>query len=282
MPCDLVKPSPWSQVTHWVLKPHMEFRTLSLLIFRALPLPVPSVVLWSSPAPPPPHTHTQKKVPVTKPGWVWQLEANFGLCLERMRSSWFSKIVSQARSQPSRWGGGGVWTWMGGTQARIQIQFTSTPPPPLDIARVMSSALWKIEKHPHSWTFTSSTPLDIVRVTSSALWKIEKHPHSWTFTSSTPPWTLSAWCHPPSEKLKNTPTLGHSEAPPPPWTLPVWRHPHSKGGWSVTHTLHRFSVSGQVQGGVIIPVTPPPPRIHHWNTIQGMVGLSISWQKQGV
>ena len=32
-------------------------------------------------------------------------------------------------------------------------------------------------------------PLDIVRVTSSALQKIEKHTHSWTFTS-TPPWTL--------------------------------------------------------------------------------------------
>ena len=73
---------------------------------------------------------------------------------------------------------------------------------------------------------------------------IHKHP---------PPWTLSAWRHPPSGKFKNTPTLGHSQAPPP-WTVPVWHHPHSKGGvcvWSVpvTHTLHRFSVSGQVQGG---------------------------------
>ena len=50
------------------------------------------------------------------------------------------------------------------------------------------------------------------------------------------------------------------------------------------HTLHRFSVSGQVQGegggGVIIPVTPPPWIRHCY--IQGMVGLSISWQKQGV
>ena len=45
-----------------------------------------------------------------------------------------------------------------------------------------------------------------------------------------PPWTLSAWRHPPSEKLKNTPTLGHSQAPPPPWTLFAWCHPHSKGG----------------------------------------------------
>ena len=33
-------------------------------------------------------------------------------------------------------------------------------------------------------TFTSTTPLDIVHVTSSALRKIEKHPHSWTFTST--------------------------------------------------------------------------------------------------
>ena len=46
-----------------------------------------------------------------------------------------------------------------------------------------------IHKHP-------PPPLDIVRVTSSVLRKIEKHPHSWTFTSThsdTPgPWTLSA------------------------------------------------------------------------------------------
>ena len=38
-------------------------------------------------------------------------------------------------------------------------------------------------------------PLGIVRVTSSTLRKIEKHPHSWTFTS-TPPWTLPVWRHP--------------------------------------------------------------------------------------
>ena len=64
-------------------------------------------------------------------------------------------------------------------------------------------------------TFTSTPPpLDIVCVTSSALRKIEKHPHSWTFTS-TPPWTLSAWRHPPSGELKNT--------PPPPLLLPQKR-----------------------------------------------------------
>ena len=74
--------------------------------------------------------------------------------------------------------------------------------------------------------------------------------------------------------LKNASSLGHSQAPPPPWTLPVWRHPHSKGGgggggWCdrsvpVTHTLHRFSVSGQVQGGggVIIPGSPLDPPLN--------------------
>ena len=41
-------------------------------------------------------------------------------------------------------------------------------------------------------------PLDIVCVTSSALRKIEKHPHSWTF-ASTPPWTLPVWRHPHSK-----------------------------------------------------------------------------------
>ena len=36
-----------------------------------------------------------------------------------------------------------------------------------------------------------------------------------TFTSTPPPWTLFAWRHPPSGKLKNAPTLEHSQAPPP-------------------------------------------------------------------
>ena len=36
---------------------------------------------------------------------------------------------------------------------------------------------------------------------------IHKHPP--------PLWTLSAWRHPPSGKLKNAPTLEHSQAPPP-------------------------------------------------------------------
>ena len=75
-------------------------------------------------------------------------------------------------------------------------------------------------------TFTSTPP------------PLEKHPHSWTFTS-TPPWTLSAWRHPPSVKLKNTPTLGPSQAHIPwAWTLPVWRHPQSKGGGGVIGPGH--------------------------------------------
>ena len=49
---------------------------------------------------------------------------------------------------------------------------TSTPPPPLDIACVTSSALRKIEKHPYSCTFASTPP---------------------------PPWTLPVWRHPHSK-----------------------------------------------------------------------------------
>ena len=61
-------------------------------------------------------------------------------------------------------------------QARIQdflkgvgwgVGVVKHPPPPLGIVRVTSSALQKIEKHTHSWTFTSTPPLDIARVTSS-------------------------------------------------------------------------------------------------------------------
>ena len=48
------------------------------------------------------------------------------------------------------------------------------------------------------------------------------------FHNHPPPWTLSAWRHSPSGKLKNTPTRGHSQSPPPPpWTLSAWRHPPS-------------------------------------------------------
>ena len=78
------------------------------------------------------------------------------------------------------------------------------------------------------------------------------------------------------------PPLGHCPRdvirPPKNWKTPplldIHKHPpldiarvtsstfQGGGGWSVpvTHTLHRFSVSGQVQGGgVITPVTLPPP-----------------------
>ena len=77
------------------------------------------------------------------------------------------------------------------TQARIQDflkgggvkTFTSTPPPlghcPRDVIRPPEN-----DKYPHSWAFTSTPPLDIVRVTSSALRKIEKYTHSCTFTST--------------------------------------------------------------------------------------------------
>ena len=77
-------------------------------------------------------------------------------------------------SQPARWGGGGLNLGRWNTGARIQDflkggggEDIHKHPPPLDIVRVTSSALQKIEKHPHSWTFTSIHPLDIARVTSS-------------------------------------------------------------------------------------------------------------------
>ena len=53
-------------------------------------------------------------------------------------------------------------------------------------------------------------PLDIVRVTSSALRKIEKHPHSWTFTSTPPPWTLPVWRHPHSKGGAGWSPLSHT------------------------------------------------------------------------
>ena len=54
-------------------------------------------------------------------------------------------------------------SWGGGVKT-----FTSTHTHPLNIVRVTSSALQKIEKQPHSWTFTSTPPpLGIARMTSS-------------------------------------------------------------------------------------------------------------------
>ena len=83
-----------------------------------------------------------------------------------------------------------------------------------------------------------------------------------TFTSTPPPLdiarvTSSNWKTPPLLDIHK-----HTH----PWTLSVWRHPHSKGeGWSVpvTHTLHRFSVLGQVQGGGGCSSLSPPPWIRH-------------------
>ena len=82
----------------------------------------------------------------------------------------------QARSQPaSQVGGGGL---------NLDGWNTRRTPPPLDIVRVTSS-IWK-------------TP---------PLLDIHRHPP--------PPWTLSAWRHPPSEKLENTPLLDIHKHPPP-------------------------------------------------------------------
>ena len=64
-------------------------------------------------------------------------------------------------------------------------------------------------------------PLDIVRVTSSIC------PHSWTFTSTPPP---LGHCPRDVINLKNTPTLGHSQAPPPLDIARVTSSTYSKGG----------------------------------------------------
>ena len=65
-----------------------------------------------------------------------------------------------------RWGGCFISTLLDGIlQARIGLQ---------DFLR--GGGREDVHKHTH--------PLNIVRVTSSALQKIEKHPHSWTFTST--------------------------------------------------------------------------------------------------
>ena len=58
-----------------------------------------------------------------------------------------------------------------------------------------------------SWTSTHTHPLNIVRVTSSALQKIEKHPHSWTFTSTTQ--SVRAWPGPGDRSRSRTHTLLH-------------------------------------------------------------------------
>ena len=67
----------------------------------------------------------------------------------------------QARSQPSRWGGGG-------SELGWVEHYTGA-----DTGFPEGGGGEDIHKHP---------PLNIVRVTSSALRKMGKHPHSWTFT----------------------------------------------------------------------------------------------------
>ena len=100
-----------------------------------------------------------------------------------------------------------------------------------------------------------------------------------------PPWTLSAWRHPPSEKLKTTPTLGHSQAPP----LDIARVTSStfQGGGRVitpvTHTLDPplgsiLGLQAKKGGPTLGPMLKslhrgpkgggpdplPPPWIRHW------------------
>ena len=72
----------------------------------------------------------------------------------------------------------------------------------------------------------------------------------------------------PSEKLKSTPTLGHSQAHTHPLDIARVTSSTFQGGGGdrslsapITHTLHRFSGSGQVQGGggsLPSPTHPPP------------------------
>ena len=107
--------------------------------------------------------------------------------------------------------------------------------------------LVNIPKHTH--------PLYIVRVTSSALRKIEKHP-----------------------------TLGHSQqahTPPPPDIARVtsstfqWMEGDRPLSVPVTHTLHRFSGSGQVQGGDHSCHPPPGSATTHVSLISGLRPLRL-------
>ena len=88
--------------------------------------------------------------------------------------------------------------------------------------------LLDIRKHP--------PPLDIACVASSALREIEKHPHSWTFASTPPPRPLDIACVA-SSTFQGWGAIGPA-------------HEHFAIG---------FQYRDKFKGGVIIPVTPPPP-----------------------
>ena len=103
----------------------------------------------------------------------------------------------------------------------------------------------------------------------------------WRHSQAPPsaPWTLSVWRHPPSEKLKNTLTLGHSQAPPPPLDIARVTSPNPHSPLSppppLDPPLHLRSTSNKrggsnfgpnvkkptswpKGGGVRTPWTPPP------------------------
>ena len=96
------------------------------------------------------------------------------------------------------------------------------------------------------------------------------------FSQAPSPWTLSAWRHPTSENLKNTPTLGHSQAPPPmdivrvtssalrkiEKTSPLLLDIHKRGGSNFGPNVKK-PTSWPKRGGPD-PLDPPPPWIRHW------------------
>ena len=79
----------------------------------------------------------------------------------------------QARSQPSRWGGGGSELGWVEHQARIQD--------------FLKGGGEDIHKHHPPWTLSA--------------WRhqFEKRPHSWTCTSTPPPLDIALWRHPHSK-----------------------------------------------------------------------------------
>ena len=93
-----------------------------------------------------------------------------------------------------------------------------------------------------AWRYPLSALQNFVK--HPPLLDIHKHPP--------PPWTLSAWRHPPSKNLKNTPTLGHSQA-------------FTRGDRSRSRTL---CIGFQYQdkfkgGGGWSPLPPRDPPLHH-------------------